>query len=248
MRYFLELGYKGTAYHGWQIQNNAVSVQEIVNNGLSLILRQAISTIGSGRTDTGVHARQQFVHFDFPGELDTDQIIYKLNGIFPVDVVAYSLHRVNDEGHARFDAISRSYEYKIHKKRDPFLHNLSYLFPQPLQVQKMNNAAGLLLKHEDFESFSKVKTDANSFLCNITHAQWVEEGNNISFFISANRFLRGMVRAIVGTLLDVGTGKITVQEFEEIINKKNRSEAGRSVPPGGLYLTKVEYPPHYFGE
>lgn len=246
MRYFLELAYKGTAYHGWQIQNNAVSVQEIVNKGLSTILRQEITTTGSGRTDTGVHARQQFVHFDFPEELDKEQTVYKLNAVFPVDVVAYSLLKVNDEAHARFDAISRSYEYKIHKRKDPFLHNLSYLFTSPLDVEQMNNAARILLKYTDFESFSKVKTDANSFLCNITHAHWLQDENHLSFVISANRFLRGMVRAIVGTMLEVGTGKISIQQFEDIINKKNRSEAGRAVPPGGLYLTKVEYPQGYF--
>jgi tRNA pseudouridine38-40 synthase len=247
MRYFLELAYKGSSYHGWQIQKNAISVQQKVNEALSTILRKEITTIGSGRTDTGVHAEQQFVHFDFDEIDDPEQLIHKLNSLFPVDIVAFSLRKSREDSNARFDAISRSYEYRIVKKRNPFLHQMSYLFTQELDVVKMNVAALLLLDHKDFESFSKVKTDANNFLCNITNATWLTEGEDkLVFHISANRFLRGMVRAIVGTLLEVGTGRLSVAEFEKIIVQKNRKAAGRAVPAEGLFLTKVEYPTGFF--
>jgi tRNA pseudouridine38-40 synthase len=242
MRYFLELAYKGTSYHGWQVQKNAISVQEVLNKALSTLLREEIITTGSGRTDTGVHASQQFVHFDYEGELTPHNLVHKLNSIFPVDIVAYSVFTVKNDAHARFDAVSRSYEYRIIQKRNPFLHQLSYYFPNELHIEKMNLAASKLLLHEDFESFSKVKTDTNTFLCNITRAEWLSENELLTFHISANRFLRGMVRALVGTLLEVGKGKIEVEDFEKIIEKRNRNEAGRAVPAGGLFLTRVEYP------
>ena len=241
MRYFIELSYKGTNYHGWQIQPDASSVQEEITKALATILQEKILLVGAGRTDAGVHASQMFAHVDTVKKL-TDDYVHKLNAILPNDIVIKSIKEVSDETHARFDAVSRTYEYKILLGRDPFLLETTWqLHQKNLQIEKMNEAANLLFKYEDFESFSKVKTDVNTFNCTIMKAVWTLEDKHLIFHIKANRFLRNMVRAIVGTLLEVGLGKKTVEDFRNIIESKKRSEAGLSVPAKGLFLTEVCY-------
>ncbi len=241
MRYFIELAYRGTRYHGWQIQANALSVQEAFNKSLSTLLKEEVTTIGSGRTDTGVHALQQYVHFDTEKVLLPHPHIYQLNALLPPDIVVKQIFNVSDKAHARFDAVARSYEYRISTCKDPFLTDMSYLYTKLLDISQMNEAASILLQHTDFESFSLVKTDVSHFKCQIYKAQWEVSGERVIFFIQANRFLRGMVRAIVGTLMDVGLRKLSIQEFEEIIQSKDRRKAGRAVPPQGLFLTQVQY-------
>ncbi len=241
MRYFIELSYKGTNYHGWQIQPDASSVQEEITKALATILQEKILLVGAGRTDAGVHASQMFAHVDTVKKL-TDDYVHKLNAILPNDIVIKSIKEVFDETHARFDAVSRTYEYRILLGRDPFLLETTWqLHQKNLQIEKMNEAANLLFKYEDFESFSKVKTDVNTFNCTIMKAVWTLEDKHLIFHIKANRFLRNMVRAIVGTLIEVGLGKKTVEDFRKIIESKKRSEAGLSVPAKGLFLTEVCY-------
>ena len=241
MRYFIELSYNGKNYHGWQIQPDVISVQQKVNNALSIMLQSEISVVGAGRTDTGVHASQMFAHFDVDQEL-VENVVFKLNSILPEDIVVYNVFSVDQEMHARFNAISRSYAYKICLGRDPFLLDFAWqIHSQKFDLDLMNEAAKLLLEYQDFESFSKVKTDVYTFNCDITKAVWIENENKLTFHISANRFLRNMVRAIVGTLLEVGSGKKTVEDFREIIESKSRSKAGLSVPAKGLFLTAIKY-------
>ncbi|MDB4192324.1 tRNA pseudouridine(38-40) synthase TruA [Flavobacteriaceae bacterium] len=241
MRYFIELSYKGTNYHGWQIQPDASSVQEEITKALATILQEKILLVGAGRTDAGVHASQMFAHVDTVKKL-TDDYVHKLNAILPNDIVIKSIKEVSGETHARFDAVSRTYEYRILLGRDPFLLETTWqLHQKNLQIEKMNEAANLLFKYEDFESFSKVKTDVNTFNCTIMKAVWTLDDKHLIFHIKANRFLRNMVRAIVGTLLEVGLGKKTVEDFRKIIESKKRSEAGLSVPAKGLFLTEVCY-------
>ncbi len=241
MRYFIELSYKGTNYHGWQIQPDASSVQEEITKALATILQEKILLVGAGRTDAGVHASQMFAHVDTVKKL-SNNYVHKLNAILPNDIVIKSIKEVSDETHARFDAVSRTYEYRILLGRDPFLLETTWqLHQKNLQIEKMNEAANLLFKYEDFESFSKVKTDVNTFNCTIMKAVWTLEDKHLIFHIKANRFLRNMVRAIVGTLLEVGLGKKTVEDFRKIIESKKRSEAGLSVPAKGLFLTEVCY-------
>lgn len=241
MRYFIELSYKGTNYHGWQIQPDASSVQEEITKALATILQEKILLVGAGRTDAGVHASQMFAHVDTVKKL-TDDYVHKLNAILPNDIVIKSIKEVSDETHARFDAVSRTYEYRILIGRDPFLLDTTWqLHQKNLQIEKMNEAANLLFEYEDFESFSKVKTDVNTFNCTIMKAVWTLEDKHLIFHIKANRFLRNMVRAIVGTLLEVGLGKKTIEDFRNIIESKKRSEAGLSVPAKGLFLTEVCY-------
>lgn len=241
MRYFIELSYNGKNYHGWQIQPDAISVQEKINNALSTVYQKDIQIVGAGRTDTGVHASQMFAHFDIDKLID-DNLEFKLNSILPNDIFIKAIFLVDDEKHARFDALSRSYEYKIWLGRNPFLLDFSWqIHSQKPNVTLMNEAAKLLLDYEDFESFSKVKTNVHTFNCNVTEAFWVQKDNQLTFHISANRFLRNMVRAIVGTLLDVGLDKISISDFKNIIESKNRSNAGLSVPAKGLFLTQIKY-------
>ncbi len=241
MRYFIALSYKGTHYHGWQIQPEANSVQEEINNAISTILQEEITVVGAGRTDAGVHAKQMFAHFDAKKEL-TNDFVYKFNAILPDDIVIYSLEKVAGEKHARFDAISRSYEYKIWLGRNPFLLETAWqLYQQEPNIEKMNEAAKILFEYEDFESFSKVKTEVKTFNCSITQAEWKRQGQELTFYITANRFLRNMVRAIVGTLIEVGLEKKSIEDFRKVIESKKRSEAGLSVPAHGLFLTEVRY-------
>ena len=241
MRYFIELSYKGTNYHGWQIQPDASSVQEEITKALATILQEKILLVGAGRTDAGVHASQMFAHVDTVKKL-SNNYVHKLNAILPNDIVIKSIKEVSGETHARFDAVSRTYEYRVLLGRDPFLLETTWqLHQKNLQIEKMNEAANLLFKYEDFESFSKVKTDVNTFNCTIMKAVWTLEDKHLIFHIKANRFLRNMVRAIVGTLLEVGLGKKTVEDFRKIIESKKRSEAGLSVPAKGLFLTEVCY-------
>ncbi|MDI1317140.1 tRNA pseudouridine(38-40) synthase TruA [Flavobacterium sp.] len=242
MRYFIELAYKGTNYHGWQIQPDSASIQETLNKALSMLLKTDIESMGAGRTDSGVHAKQMFAHFDFDEEIDSKQLIYKLNSFLPKDIVIFDVFKVADEAHARFDATKRTYEYQIHTRKDAFENDGSYQFNLPLNLDKMNEACKLLFKYTDFECFSKVHTDVNSFNCKIVAAHWKQEGSRIIFTIAADRFLRNMVRAIVGTMINIGTEKISLADFEKIIESQDRSQAGYSVPAHGLYLTKIEYP------
>ena len=241
MRYFLELSYNGKNYHGWQIQPNAISIQETLNKCLSKILIQEIYVLGAGRTDTGVHSEQMFCHFDIEKEIHTN-FLYKINRVLPKDIYIKDFFKVKNEVHSRFDAIKRSYKYVITQKKDPFLLDFSYHFTRKLDIVLMNKACKILKRNIDFKCFSKNKTQVNNFNCKITKAKWVKKGSTIVFYIEADRFLRNMVRAIVGTMLDIGERKISLLEFKEILKSKNRSEAGTSVTPKGLFLYKIEYP------
>jgi tRNA pseudouridine38-40 synthase len=241
LRYFIELSYNGTKYHGWQIQPDMVSVQEKLNNAISTVLQSKIEVVGAGRTDTGVHAVQMFAHFNTEILIENN-FVHKLNSILPNDISVDKVFEVLEDKHARFDAKSRSYEYRIWLGRNPFLLDFSWqIHSQKPDLSKMNAAAILLLEYENFQTFSKVKTEVHTFNCNVTAAFWRQEGNLLIFHISANRFLRNMVRAIVGTLVDVGLGKISIAEFRQIIESKNRSNAGLSVPAKGLFLTQIKY-------
>lgn len=241
MRYFFEISYNGSRYHGWQSQANAVGVQQIVEDTLSKLTREKIEIVGSGRTDSGVHCAQQFFHADFKKELKTDDLIHRLNSFLPKDIAIHSIFKVKDSAHARYDARQRSYKYRITTKKDPLLIGYAYHFFKPVDVESMNRAAKLLIGEHDFTSFSKVKTDVNHFVCDIKKAKWLRKKDSLIFEISANRFLRGMVRAVVGTLLDVGTKKISIHDFHEIIRGKDRKKAGMNVPAEGLFLTEVKY-------
>ncbi|RNL82722.1 tRNA pseudouridine(38-40) synthase TruA [Sinomicrobium pectinilyticum] len=242
MRYFIELSYYGKAYHGWQKQPNAGTVQETIEKALSLLLQEQVSITGAGRTDTGVHARQMFAHFDTQTEISAGILVHKLNSLLPGDIAIYRIFPVEENAHARFDATSRSYEYRINSFKDPFLTGLSFYYRYPLDVKKMNSAAKILLGHKDFQCFSKSKTDVRTYFCTIENAEWKRMGDNLLFTITADRFLRNMVRAVVGTLLEVGQGKLQEENVKKILESKNRSEAGVSVPAHGLYLTKIQYP------
>lgn len=247
MRYFIEIAYKGTHYAGWQIQENAQSVQAEIEKALCISLREPISITGSGRTDTGVHASQQFAHFDTEQPI-TYQKIRSWNALLPADITIKNIFRVDDKAHTRFDATERSYQYKIIHEKNPFLKDLATLELAVLQIDKMQEAAQKILLYDDFESFSKVKTNVKNFKCKIKKAHWFYEKDSISgvnlliFEITANRFLWGMVRAIVGTLLDVGKKKIEISDFEKIIEERNRAKASSAAPPQGLYLSKITYP------
>ncbi|AOW20404.1 tRNA pseudouridine(38-40) synthase TruA [Urechidicola croceus] len=243
MRYFLELSYKGTNYHGWQIQPNVISVQEKINDGLSKLLRTPINIMGAGRTDAGVHASQMFAHFDIENEFDTQLILDRLNNFLPEDIVIYNIFKVHEKAHTRFHATSRSYEYRIYLGRNPFLLDTTWqLYRYQLDVEKMNKAASILLNYTDFKCFSKSNTDVNTYNCDIKEAYWVKTDNMLVFHITADRFLRNMVRAIVGTLINIGLGKNSIEEIVDIIESRDRSEAGFSVPAKGLFLTNIQYP------
>lgn len=242
MRYFIELSYKGTAYNGWQKQNNSLGVQQVIEEAMSKVLRKPIEITGSSRTDTAVHAEEQYAHFDFEEIKDTAQLVYNINGLIPRDVALSRIFKVPEDTNSRFAATHRRYEYRIVRNKNPFLLNLAYLSRAVLDIEKMNQAAALLLVHNDFESFSKIHTSVNNFRCNITEAVWEERGDLLIFKVQSNRFLRGMVRALVGTLLEVGKGKRTVESFEEVIIARDRKKAGAQAPAEGLFLVEVGYP------
>jgi tRNA pseudouridine38-40 synthase len=246
LRYFLELSYFGKHYHGWQTQPNAISVQETVEKALKTILRTEIPIVGAGRTDAGVHASQIFAHFDLGCTINIEETIYKLNAFLPKDISVEAIFKVKDDAHARFHATSRSYTYRLSPKKNVFNTNYAYCFKPDLDMVKMNSAAELLLGTKDFECFSKSNTDVHTYNCTITHAKWVKVGEELHFKITADRFLRNMVRAIVGTLINVGIGKLNVSDMSKILESKNRSEAGYSVPAHGLYLTRITYPQDIF--
>lgn len=241
-RYFLKLAYNGKNYHGWQSQPNAITVQQTLEEALSLLWRTPLEIVGAGRTDAGVHAKEMFAHFNFEGELDVRLWIKKLNSYLPKEIVIYDIILVPKDAHARFDATLRSYEYHLHLIKNPFIHEGSWYFPNPLHLQKMNEACQILFEYQDFECFSKTHTDVNTFDCKIKEAKWTQNGNQLIFSISADRFLRNMVRAIVGTMIEIGLEKMPPEQLHNIIKSKNRSEAGFSVPAHGLYLTEVKYP------
>jgi tRNA pseudouridine38-40 synthase len=247
MRYFIEFSYKGTAYNGWQKQNNALGVQQVLEEAMQKILRAPIEITGSSRTDTGVHAEQQFAHFDTVNPIqDLQKAVHSLNGLIPYDIAVQRLIPVAEDLNSRFAATYRRYEYRMVHAKNPFLVNLSYLNRSELNVEKMNEAAAFLLIHKDFESFSKIHTSVNNFRCTITEARWFERDGMLIFSVKANRFLRGMVRALVGTLLQVGIGKISVDDFEKIILAKSRKQAGPQAPAEGLFLVEVGYPDNLF--
>lgn len=248
MRYFFEVAYNGSAFSGWQSQHNATGVQTVIEDALSKILREQIEITGSGRTDAGVHCEQQFFHADVEKEFDLQHTLVKVNSFLPKEIAIHSIRKVKDDAHARYDAVERTYHYRITKTKNPFLDGLALHYFKKLDVAVMNEAAALMLGEHDFESFSKVKTDVNHFRCEIKKAVWKEDVDRLEFTIAANRFLRGMVRAIVGTLLDVGSGKTSIAEFKKILDSRDRKKAGANVPPHGLYLSKVKYPSKIFIE
>lgn len=241
MRYFITLSYDGTAYHGWQIQPHSISVQEELHKALSTLLRQPMEVVGAGRTDTGVHARKMVAHFDY-GELDCPQLVYKLNKILPKDIAVQQVEQVADDMHARFSAMSRTYHYFVHLTKDPFHRAYSWQVYGNPDFDLMNRAAEVLMEYRDFTSFSKLNTDTKTNDCTITEAHWDRVGDGQwCFTISANRFLRNMVRAIVGTLLEVGRGRMTIEQLRQVIEAKDRCRAGDSVPGNALFLVDVEY-------
>ena len=245
MRYFIYLSYDGARYHGWQIQPNGISVQEVLNKVLSTLLREPIEVTGAGRTDAGVNASLMVAHFDTSHTAD-DNLPYKLNKFLPQDIAIYSIRPVREDAHARFNATSRTYKYYIITEKSPF-EPYAYRFPQPLDFSKMNEAAQTLLNYTDFTSFSKLHTDTKTNNCRITYAQWEQlTHTKWQFTITADRFLRNMVRAIVGTLLDVGRGTLTIAQFQQVIEKKDRCSAGSSVPGNALFLTDITYPKELF--
>lgn len=250
-RYFIRLAYNGSNYNGWQVQDNAPTVQAELNKALSTFLRQTIETLGCGRTDTGVHAKDFYAHFDFEAEIeDLTFLTYKLNRLTPPDIAIKEIFKVDNQTHARFSALEREYQYYITTQKDAFTNGLAwyYTFGQ-LDVELMNQAAALLIGEHDFKAFCKAGSDVSTTMCTITYAHWaiLPEGKLV-FTIRANRFLRNMVRAIVGTLVDVGAVKLTIAEFKSIIESQNRSEAGQSAPAEGLYLTNISYLPQVFSQ
>lgn len=245
MRYFVYLSYDGARYHGWQIQPNGISVQEVLNKALSTLLHESIEVTGAGRTDAGVNASLMVAHFDTEHEAD-EQLIYRLNKFLPSDIAIHKIVSVTPDAHARFSATSRTYHYYVITAKTPF-EPYAYRFPQPLDFDKMNEAAQTLFDYTDFTSFSKLHTDVKTNNCRIMHAEWTQVSPiKWEFTITADRFLRNMVRAIVGTLLDVGRGVLNIQQFREIIEKKDRCSAGTSVPGNALFLAGITYSDELF--
>jgi len=242
LKYFLELSYNGTAYHGWQNQPNAISVQEVLEKALTVLLKEVVAVVGAGRTDAGVHASQMFSHFETDVELIEADLIYKLNSLLPKDIAIHNVFKVKKDAHARFDAVSREYLYRISLHKNVFSFDNSFYVKQMLDLTKMNEAAQILLKYKDFQCFSKSNTDVKTYHCNIIHAEWKVMNQELQFTIKADRFLRNMVRAIVGTLVNIGLGKMEVNDMHDIIKSKDRGKAGFSVPAHALYLQQIEYP------
>ena len=242
MRYFLEISYNGSTFHGWQIQPNAITVQETIENALGNLLKEEIKIVGAGRTDTGVHAKHMCAHFDYKNIFDLDDLKNNLNSFLNQEICIKDLYKVKDDAHARFSAISREYKYYIALTKNVFSYKTSHFVYQDLNIKKMNEAISIIKEYEDFEAFSKSNTDVKTFLCNIMSFSLTEDNNLLIFKIKANRFLRNMVRAIVGTVLEVGLGKISLGEVHNIIQSKDRSQAGPSMPAHALFLTNIEYP------
>ncbi|MBV7441733.1 tRNA pseudouridine(38-40) synthase TruA [Weeksellaceae bacterium TAE3-ERU29] len=246
MRYFIEFSYKGTNYHGWQIQPNAITVQEVLEDRLSKLLGGEINVVAAGRTDTGVHAKQMYGHADFECS-DIDKLVLRLNNFLPNDIAIHSIVPVKNDAHARFDAVARTYEYYIETEKNAFSTESVWYFPYgSLNIDLMNEAAGKLFNYDDFTSFARLHADNKTNICEIKEAYWQENGNQLKFTISADRFLRNMVRAIVGTLVEVGQEKINIIEFKQIIEKKGRKFASASAPAQGLFLSEVKYPKDIF--
>ena len=247
-RYFMFFSFEGTNYHGWQIQPNASTVQQTLENALSLILCEKITVTGAGRTDAGVHAAMFCIHFDsMRDDIDADnKLIFRLNNFLPPDIAIKSVKKVIHGANARFSAISRTYKYYIQKTKNPFKQLWSWHINYPLNISLMNTACGILKEYSDFTSFSRLHSDAKTNICNIHSAEWIEDENEIVFSITSNRFLRNMVRAIVGTMVDVGAGKIGIEDFRKIIEQQDRGKAGKSAPAKGLFLTDINYPDNLF--
>lgn len=247
-RYFIFISFKGTSYHGWQIQPKAITVQKIIDEAITVILDEKISTTGAGRTDAGVHAHVFCAHFDSvnPDLTKKKNLIFRLNKYLPNDISVTAIRKVLPDANARFSAISRTYKYYISLIKDPFNYDSTWFIHGDLDIKAMNMASRLLLIHSDFTSFSRLHSDNKTNLCKIYDAGWELSGNNLIFTIRADRFLRNMVRAITGTIVEAGRGKIDLAGFERIIESKNRSSAGMSAPAKGLYLTAIEYPEEIF--
>lgn len=247
-RYFIYISYRGTSYHGWQVQPNSLTVQKILDEALSVVLNEKISTVGAGRTDTGVHARVFCAHFDSVlADLETDKkLIFRLNCYLPRDISVNAIRKVVPDANARYSAVSRTYKYYISSIKDPFFNNSSWYLHNDIDIIMMNEACKILYKHSDFTSFSKLHSGAKTNICKIFYANWEKSENLLIFTIKADRFLRNMVRAIVGTMIEMGRGKINLNKFEEVILAKDRCKAGKSVPAKGLFLTEIEYPEEIF--
>jgi tRNA pseudouridine38-40 synthase len=244
-RYFLRLAYDGSRYHGWQRQPNGITIQQTLEEAMSMMLRSPVLLTGAGRTDAGVHANEFFAHFDFDQQItkaEGEKLVFRLNGFLGGEIVLFELFPVTAHTHARFSAVSRSYRYCISRVQNPFRRDYTHFLYGHLDHTRMNEGAEVIMGYEDFTSFSKVDTDTMTNICKISHARWEMEGSELVFTITADRFLRNMVRAIVGTLLQMGTGKITLDDLKRIIESKNRSEAGDSVPAKGLTLFRIVYP------
>lgn len=245
-RYFIKFSYKGTAYHGSQIQPNAISIQEVLEDKLSRMTRSEVKLVAAGRTDAGVHAKEMYAHIDFESFEPDQKFIFRLNGFLPKDIAVQKFLKVESEAHARFDAISRSYEYHITQSKNVFAEDTQYYIKQNLDINAMNTACKVFFEYTDFEAFSKLHSDVYTFNCTIKEAFWEKTGDSLIFKISADRFLRNMVRAIVGTLLKVGKGQLDIQGLRDVIESKSRGKAGESVPAKGLFLTEVSYPDTIF--
>jgi tRNA pseudouridine38-40 synthase len=247
-RYFIFISYKGTSYHGWQIQPNSVTVQKILDEALSVVLSENISTMGAGRTDAGVHAIFFCAHFDSlsPDLQIIGNLVFRLNQYLPADISVNSIKKVVPDANARYSAISRTYKYYISRKKDPFFDNSSWYLHGKMDIKAMNDACKLLFHHSDFTSFSRLHSGAKSNICKIYSAYWEESDGRMVFTIKADRFLRNMVRVIVGTVVEIGFGKMDLTEFENIILAKDRCEAGKSAPAKGLFLADIEYPGEIF--
>lgn len=241
LRYFVQFSFQGKAYHGWQNQPNAITVQQVLEGSFATLLRTKVELVGAGRTDAGVHAKMMYAHFEGVEISDIGDLVYRLNALLPNDIAVQKIFKVVPDAHARFDATERTYEYWISQEKNPFYFDFAHYVKHPLDVKKMNETAALLLEYDDFECFSKSNTDVHTYLCDVMDAKWIENEDVLVFTITANRFLRNMVRAVVGTLLDVGTGKHSLADVKAIINSKDRRKAGTSVPAKGLYLTNISY-------
>jgi len=244
-RYFLEVAYRGTNYSGFQVQQNANTIQAEIEKAFGILQREKITLTGSSRTDAGVHALQNFFHFDFKGEL-IPHFVYKINAILPPDIVVQKFIPVSIDSHCRFDVLSREYKYFVYRQKNPFLKDKAFYFPYKLNMELIQQGAEIIKTHIDFTSFSKRKTQAKTFICKIMESRWEREKDCLVFYIKADRFLRGMVRGLVATMLNMGRGKITIHEFEKIIQERDCTKANFAAPSHGLFLIRVNYPEDYF--